>query len=148
MKGFSFSLETLLRHRGNIEEREKTILSRIRFNLQNEQLRREQVVRKHLEALGELEALRRVNSEQDEIRLYYPYLERLRREADAIDGNIVRLEKELQEQKNAVLAASRNKKVIETLKARKRTEFMTELNRQDQKTVDEIVVSRLGRRQD
>ncbi len=146
MKKFSFNLETLLRHRGNIEERERTVLSRIQFDLQNERQRREQIAQKHMETLGELEALRRTRTEQDELCFYYPYLDRLRHEAETSDKSIVRLQKELHEQKNAVLVASKNKKVIETLKTKKRSEFITEADRQEQKAIDEIVVSRHGRK--
>jgi flagellar protein FliJ len=148
MKKFSFNLENLLQHRKNLEEREKTALSRIQYNLQNEQNRRDQILARNLEALAELEALRRSNSTQDELRLYYPYLDRLKHEADKSAQNIVRLEKELQEQKSVVLVASRNKKVIETLKSRKKAEHMLEADRQEQKFIDEVVVSRMGRNQE
>jgi len=137
-----------LQHRKNLEEREKTALSRIQYNLQNEQNRRDQILARNLEALAELEALRRSNSTQDELRLYYPYLDRLKHEADKSAQNIVRLEKELQEQKSVVLVASRNKKVIETLKSRKKAEHMLEADRQEQKFIDEVVVSRMGRNQE
>ncbi len=145
---FSFNLENLLRHRRNIEEREKTALSRIQFNLLTEQRKREQIARKNLEALVELESLRRASAGQEELSFYYPYLERLRHEAELSDQSIVRLEKELHEQKSAVLTASRNKKVIEILKSRKKSEFLAEVDRQEQKAVDEMVVSRLGRNRD
>lgn len=148
MKKFSFNLENLLRHRRNIEEREKTALSRIQFNLLTEQRKREQIARKNLEALVELESLRRASAGQEELRFYYPYLERLRHEAELSDQSIVRLEKELHEQKSAVLTASRNKKVIEILKSRKKSEFLAEVDRQEQKAIDEMVVSRLGRNRD
>jgi flagellar protein FliJ len=145
MKKFSFNLETLLRHRKNIEEREKTALSRIQYSLQSEQQRRDWISRKNVETLSELETLRRERAAQEELRLYYPYLDRLRHEAEASAQNIVKLEKELQEQKTVVLTASRNKKVIEILKSRKKSEFLIEVDRQEQKVIDEIVVTRLGR---
>jgi flagellar FliJ protein len=145
MKKFSFNLETLLRHRKNIEEREKTALSRVQYCLQSEQQRRDQISRKNVETLSELETLRRECAAQEELRLYYPYLDRLRHEAEASAQNIVKLEKELQDQKTVVLTASRNKKVIEILKSRKKSEFLIEADRQEQKVIDEMVVTRFGR---
>lgn len=148
MKKFSFNLENLLRHRKNLEEREKTALSRIQYALNSEQKHRDQIFARNLEALSELEELRRSSATQDELRLYYPYLDRLRHEAEATSKIIVGLEKELHEQKSAVLVASRNKKVIETLKSRKKSEYMLEADRQEQRSIDEMVVSRLGRNEE
>ena len=88
----------------------------------------------------ELESLRRASAGQEELRFYYPYLERLRHEAELSDQSIVRLEKELHEQKSAVLTASRNKKVIEILRSRKKSEFLAEVDRQEQKAI--VVVER------
>jgi flagellar FliJ protein len=144
MKRFLFTLETLLIHRTNIEEKERTVLSRINFNLQTENQLRESLKRKTEEAILELSRKRSENADREEIGCYYPYLDRLRYEADQCEKRIVQLQGELEAQKARVMEASRNRKLIDTLKKRRKGEYLDACDREQQKEIDELVVSRFA----
>ncbi len=145
MKKFAFSLETLLRHRRNLEERERTILSRIQFSLDNEVRHRRGIEEKRIEALTEMVSVRASPIGQEEIGLFDPYLRRLRYEAELSDKNIRVFEAQLNTQKSVVLQAARNKKIIETLKTRRQREHLAAAERDEQKKTDEIVIAQFGR---
>jgi flagellar FliJ protein len=146
MKRFFFSLENLLLHRTNIEEKERILLSRIHFNLQAEHEQRESLKRKTEETVLELARKRAENAEQEEIGCFYPYLERLRYESEQCEKRIDQLQKDFDAQKVKVIEASKNRKLIDTLKRRRKGEYLEACDREEQKEIDEMVVSRFALR--
>jgi flagellar FliJ protein len=146
MKKFSFSLETLLRHRRNTEEKERTALARLHCDVQSEQRRDAEIEQKRMQTLREMAEIGGPASAQQDMALFYPYLDRLRYESEHTRRNIGRLERELQAQRAVVMRASKDKKVIETLKTRKQREYTEELEKDQQKAQDELAVSRFVRR--
>jgi flagellar FliJ protein len=148
MKRFAFGLETLLRHRTNLEEKERTILSRIQFNLESEFRQRDMLEQKTRGVLDELKRLRVAGAPQEELGWFFPYLDRLRFETDQCQQRIVRIQKELEAQKTVLVEASKKKKVLETLKKRKKAEYTEAADRQEQKDTDDLIVSRFNRKED
>ena len=146
MKKFTFNLEALLRYRKNLEEKERNQLSRIHFELQTEINRRSDLCRRLREASEELFRLRTANADDVESSWFYPYLERMRHEIRLSDRRIVQLDQALQAQKLVVIEAIKKKKVLDSLKQKKRREFELAVERYEQKTVDELVVTRFARK--
>jgi len=142
MKRFAFALETLLNYRTHLEEAEKTRLTQAHFLLKQEQMRLEQLLRRHLETMKSLTQHRRDCAEYSEIRLHTLFLDRTRKEIGECNMEIGRLEKELQARLRAYADASRGRKVMENLKSRRRRQFDVALDRDEQKLIDELVVSR------
>ncbi|MBP1600997.1 MAG: hypothetical protein H6Q06_1148, partial [Acidobacteria bacterium] len=71
MKKFSFNLETLLRHRKYLEEKERHELSRLFFTYQSELNQRQTIERKYLETLAELARKRQGNLDHQEMSWFY-----------------------------------------------------------------------------
>jgi flagellar protein FliJ len=142
MKKFVFRLETLLQHRHNIEERERTKFTLIRSELQTEQGRKQALIAGQDRTREELAGIRATDCNSQEIQWCYRYLEYLVLEIKRSDERMAEIQKRLEAQKQVMIAATRDKKIIEKLKARKCREFQVALERDEQKTIDEIVVTR------
>lgn len=146
MKKFVFNLETLLQHRINLEEKERNELARLKFLLQTEINRRNELLGELRRTSLELSQLQNENGDAREADLYYRYEDRMRHEIELSNKKILQLEKDLQAQKLAVIEAKKKKKVLDSLKARKQKEYDLAVERQGQKTIDEIVVTRFARK--
>jgi flagellar FliJ protein len=147
MKKFVFRLETLLHHRRNIEERERIKFSRIRSELLAELKHLEMLEAKHAETRSELASEESGECDSREISWFYRFLDRLSLEMATSRGRIAQLERELEVQKQIMIEASRDKKMIENLRLKKHKEFFVSLERQEQKSVDELVVTRFALKQ-
>ena len=146
MKKFAFNLETLLRHRANLEEKERNELSRITFLFQTEVKRRDNLRNRLKETSVELGRLRRENADSGEVVWFYPYIDRLRHEIAVTDKRISELQQDIQAQKLVVIEAIKKKKVLDSLKTRKQKEFNLAVERYEQKTVDELTITRFARK--
>jgi flagellar FliJ protein len=147
MKKFVFRLETLLYHRRNIEERERIKFSRIRGELLAELDHLETLQAKHAETRSELALKKSGECDSREISWFYRFLDRLSLEMAVARERIAQLEQELEVQKQIMIEASRDKKMIENLRLKKEKEFLVSLERQEQKSIDEIVVTRFAFKQ-
>jgi flagellar FliJ protein len=147
MKKFVFRLETLLRHRRNIEERERIEFSRIRSKLLAELSHLEMLEAKHAETRSELAQKESGECDSREISWFYRFLDRLNLEMAASRARIAQLGRELEAQKKIMIEASRNKKMIENLRLKKQKEYLVSMERQEQKTIDELVVTRFALKQ-
>ncbi len=146
MKRFSFRLETLLRHRRNLEEKERNELFRLASLLHRECEQLERLQGKNHATLLELAGKKIANAEHAEIGWFYAYLDRLRYEMEQCRKSIAKLNKEIEDQKLLVIEASRRRKVLDTLKTRKHREYSALVEKDEQKAVDEIVVVRFPHR--
>jgi len=147
MRKFCFRLETLLRYRVNIEEKEREALSRLNFKLHTEQSLLAQLRSREREARTELAGARNSRADDIDVQWYYPYLDRLRLEIERSNGRIARLEEQVEAQKAVVIEATKNKKVLDTMKKRKVKEFTAAIEKLEQKAVDEIAATRSARKE-
>jgi flagellar export protein FliJ len=139
---FRFSLETLLRHRENIEQKERDELLQITYKYQMELHNREDLSAKFQETLNELSLKRNENPASPELNYYYLYLNRLTYEIGECEKRLLKLQSEVQAQKEVVIEASKKKKTLATMKAKKEREYVIAQDKQEQKEVDELVVTR------
>jgi flagellar protein FliJ len=142
MKRFAFRLETVLRHRKNLEEKERNELFRLvsLLNQKCDQLKKLQD--KNDDTLMELTNRKLEDFEHTEISWFYTYLEHLRREMEQCRKKITELEEQIQNQQMALVEASKRKKILDTLKTRQEKEYLTRVEKEEQKAVDDIVVIR------
>ncbi len=148
MKKFVFNLETLLHHRMNLEEKQRNELSRLRFLLESEVKRRDDLRRRLRATALELSRLQNENVDSGESAWYCLYMDRIRHEIELSDERIVRLEKNLKAQRLAVIEATKKTKVLKALQARRLKEYDLAVERQGQRAIDEIVVTRFARREE
>ncbi len=142
MKKFAFRLETLLKYRRNLEEKEQAELFQMMARLRREQNHLEDLQRKHQEILVELTEHRTAGADYGETSWFYIYLDRLRFEMRRSAERIVRLEQEVQDQKVVLMEASKKKKILDSLKTKRRKSHLAAEDKEEQKTTDELVVIR------
>ena len=142
MRTFTYSLETLLRYREGIEERERDELHRLTYNHQVEDNIRKGVAAKLLETMHNMVALCANKSTDQELAWFHLYLKRLTREMCESDKRLAQLKSAIEAQKQAVIKASKNRKTLASMKEKKEKEFFEELGRREQKEIDDLVVTR------
>jgi len=139
---FLFSLETLLRHREDIEQRERDELFRLNYQYQTELRHRDDLTAKFRETMHELSLKRSENSGDQEINWFYLYLNRLTHEIGESEKRLAQYQAEVQAQKEVVIEASKKKKVLASLKSKREKEFIVATEKQEQKEVDDLVITR------
>jgi flagellar FliJ protein len=148
MKKFAFRLETLLHYRKNLEEKEQAVLFQLFSRLQRESNHLQDLQEKHQETLEELTQMRAEGAVYGETSWFYLYLDRLRFEMRRSSERIRQLEQDIQEQKAVLVEASKKKKILDSLKTKEKKAFISAVDKQEQKAVDEIVVIRFPHKQD
>jgi flagellar FliJ protein len=144
MKKFAFRLETLLRYRKNLEEKEQAALFQLSARLQRENGHLHDLQRKHQEVLGELAEQRSAGADCGESNWFYLYLDRLRFELRRNAERIHRLEKDIQEQKAILIEASKKKKILDSLRTKEKKAYVSAADKQEQKATDDLVVIRFS----
>jgi flagellar export protein FliJ len=142
---FHFSLATVLRVRVIIEEREEGILQRILFNISK--------------VFDDLERIHTQIEEADESRhaeilkpcigldvhACYDQVKELKQHRKDLEDKIQKLEEARDKQLAVYEAARRNREMLTDMREKKRTAYETEMNKREQKTLDDNYISRRGR---
>jgi flagellar protein FliJ len=139
---FRFSLETLLRHREDIEQREKEELLRLTYKYQNEISNRNGLHARYQETTKEIAQKSAANANDPELNWFYLYLNRLTKEIKECEVRLAKLQAEVQAQKEVVIEASKKRKMLASLKGKREKEFIFEMEKQEQKEIDDLVVTR------
>lgn len=142
MPRFFFSLETLLRHREQIEQKEQDELLRLNYKHQTELRHCDDLSLKFRETMNELALRQSELLDRQELNWFYLYINRLRREIGESEKRLAQLEVEVQAQKEVVIEASKKKKVLALLRSKKAREFVLATEKQEQKEVDDLVITR------
>lgn len=144
MRKFAFSLETLLKYRIRLEEREKERLAWIHYRLENEQRNIERLRARHSEVRAELAQSRLKDYDGGEVAWYSAFLRRLDGEIEQAKLRLAGLKRDLEQQMAVWVERSKDKKVLEKLRGRKEREYDSALEKLEQKTVDELVVTQFA----
>ncbi len=142
MARFIYNLETLLRHREEIEQKEREALYRLNYKYQTELRIRENLDARYRETMKELALKRIENAAHPELNWYYLYLNRLALEVEESEKRLIRLRSEVEAQKEVVIEASKKRKTLSAMKAKKEREFSAAQEKKEQKDIDEMVVTR------
>jgi flagellar FliJ protein len=144
LKKFLFVLETLLQYRENIEQKERDELSRLFYKYQLELNNRDALAARRQETVLELATKQSENVAQKELIWFFLYLDRLSHEREECEKRILQLDSEIQTQKQVVIEASKKRKTLASMKAKKAKEHAVAADKQEQKDVDELVVTRFA----
>ena len=147
MPKFLFTLQTLLRHREDVEEKARDELFRISYKQQLEQNRRDLLRARFEETTADLAAARAKDAGSRELDWYFLYLKRLTKEIEESNRRLEVLNSEVQAQKEAVIEASKKRKTLDLMKKKKARQFVLALEKQEQKEVDELVATRFAGRE-
>lgn len=138
MKRFSYPLEAVLTHRKLLEEAEQLGFASIVRRLVREQELLESQIR-HSQAIAtELAQRERRKFDLRESLLYREYLKALDLIIEATQARIVGLQKELELKRIELVRATMNRKVIDTHRHREHGKYLVEIDRAEQKIVDDL----------
>ena len=143
---FKFRLDFLLRFRRQLEELAKYELA--------ERVRRANLIETRLLELRErsgqlVESMQRKADDPIPAPLfsmYKDYLDQLRREKEAVANELTRAEDQVEKQRQALVQASVERKVIDRLKERQKQAYMENEARQQQGILDELAALARSRR--
>ena len=145
MKRFNFKLEPLLGYRGYLEKRARQKTAEALRNVKASEEMIEQLKKKYSECREDLEDITSEGISAGRFRHYQNYLDSVESGIEEESGRKKYLDKVLGE-KIAELKSKRvDKKVIEQLKERRVNEYMEELRKFEQDTLDEVVSLRKAR---
>lgn len=141
MPNFTFRLEKILQLKKKIEDQRKKELVDLK-----ELLRKEQDFLKKLEAvIAHIQGIRKDSQKEilnmNEILDYYHYLSCLREKAIAQISLIEELIRSTEEKRKELIAASKERKMIEKLKDNQLREFRTALEKLEVKLLDELATT-------
>jgi flagellar export protein FliJ len=142
---FTYSLETLLRYREEIEDRERDELHRLTYKHQLEDGIRHSLAAKYQETMHAMAAKYADQLRDEELSWFHLYLNRLTSEIGECEKRLVQLQSEIKAQKEALVEASKNRKTLASMKATKEKEFFAEQEKREQKEIDDLVVARYAR---
>lgn len=142
---FHFSLATVLRVRAIIEEREEGLLQKILFDISKvfDDLERidtrieEADNSRHAEALKPCIGL--------DIHASYGEVKELKQRRKDFEDKIQKLEEARDKQLTIYEAAKKNREMLTDMREKKRTAYNTEMNKREQKTLDDNYIARRGR---
>ena len=144
MAKFRFSLEVLLKHREDIEQREKDSLMKAIYSYQLALRHRDSLEEKKRETKRKLSRKEAESPQAGDLEWFRLYLNRLAHEIEQSEKELEKLDSEVQEKKKAVVEAVKKRKVISTLKAKRKKEFNIALDKKEQKEVEEWVATKVA----
>ena len=142
---FQFSLDTVLRVRGIVEEREERMLQKILFEISQT---RETIARTDVEIAGSDES-RRADVFKPlighHLHASYGAVTELKQDRKNLEAKIAKLEELRDRQLIVYEGARRNREMITDMREEKRGTYDSEMSRRDQKTLDDNYIARRGR---
>lgn len=142
-----FELEQVLKYRLDVERLRKQEFATAKqgFEHANERLKDEEslartISQEFFQRQGELESI-------DELRRYADFFARKREEIKEQKKRVDHLHHVLNERRATLLDATKEKKVLESLKERKAQEFVLEMSKKEQAFMDEIALQKKDERE-
>jgi flagellar export protein FliJ len=126
-----------------LEETEREKLTWVHYRLENEHQRLRALNSTH-SAVREGMAQELQSYDPGDVTWYCSFLNRLDCEIEQVSTHIRALRQELEKQMAAWVERSRDKKVLESLRTRKEREHLAAMEKLEQKTIDEIVVTQFA----
>ena len=137
-----FRFESVLRHRENIERNHIHEMSR----LQASQAEEERVLSLTVDQVTEIiEHIAKEETEgirSNEVAMYRTFLESARAGILEQEKKIINIQRLIEKKRPQLINASKEKKVLEKFKRKKKEEFILEFNKKEQKIMDDIAAKR------
>ncbi|MEK6531334.1 MAG: flagellar export protein FliJ [Deltaproteobacteria bacterium] len=145
MNKFSFRLEPLYEYRKLIEELKLKDFGSAMKMLGEQEAKLNRIKDEHKRSSSELDGMKEAGGAIDELRLYNAYIQSLKRHIDAQQEVIRKCAVELERRRGEFIEASKEKKLIKTIKDKSLSQYNMELGRMEQKITDDSNTSRLKR---
>ena len=139
MKKFKFNLESVLKYRKNIESYEKTVLSGYNGELSRLLDELEELNRNYERVAEEFEEFTKQGFTVHELRASHAMMENLEFCIENKIKEIQALEKLITKQKNVVINAMRDTKILDNLKEVKLEKYKKEENKSNELFIEEFV---------
>jgi len=145
MKKFKFSLEPLLRYRTFIEQKAKQELAEALKNLSDCEEEIKKLENDKTQAMITMDNEMAKGITSDQYRLHTSFLDSLDAMILSEEDRRIKLMKVVREKQQILAKRSVDKKAIENLKQKKKTEYLEEMALSEQKMSDEIIMARKAR---
>ena len=143
--GFQFSLATVLRVRGILEEQEERMLQRILFEIAQTR----EALASTESALEASDAVRREDVFKPiigrNLHISYGEIKELKQNRKILEEKIGKLEQLRDQQLKIYEKARRNREMLTDMRAEKRSAYESDLARLEQKALDDNFIARRGR---
>lgn len=140
MKKFHFHLETVLTYRAHLEEKEKQLLTSMQLFYEHEQRRLTELEAQQARVEAERTAREGAPFTKAEIELYRAYSKRLAASIRSKRSQLETLQGQVDKQKQAVVQAYKNRRILERLKAKQWDAYRLDAGKEEQKFVDELQI--------
>lgn len=142
MSGKKFKLEQVLGYRREMEKLRKQEFAAAKRNLEDasEQLRQEQI--QVTELAGEFRSRQNELDTIEELRMYNDYFRRKKEDIRRQMERVEQLDQVVSERREDLLDATKDKKVLESLKEKKASEFRLKMLQKEREFMDEISVQK------
>jgi flagellar FliJ protein len=145
MNKFVFKLEPLYEYRQRLEEICMREFGEAVKRLDDEETRLSMLHEGYLRSSEEMDKLKEDGGQAEDLNMYYAYFLGLKKHISEQE-RIIRQVREVFESKQGSLAvATKERKVVETIKDRSFDAYVQRLEKEEQKTTDDIVSSRFKR---
>jgi flagellar export protein FliJ len=142
---FQFSLATVLRVRGIVEEREERILQKILFDISKifDDLERTDAELAESNASRDADVFKPFIGLQ--VHAYYGQVKELKQRRKNLEAQIQKLEQARDAQLIVYEAARRDREMLTDMREKKRTAFDADVNKREQRALDDNYIARRGR---
>ncbi len=142
MKKFFFPLNTVLRYKEQVLDSLKAEHARILAKIRECENAIDELEHQHRQCKIEFQNNKMNGMKINEIRTYENYLESLRLKIRRKQEQLAMLRKQEEAKRNEVVEAKKETSSIEKLKERKRFEYDKEVQKQDERLIEEFVTTR------
>ena len=139
---YKFSLKAVLNHRRFIEEKLQKELGQLKEILGDERKRLSDLIRARREISKELQEKQREIITISEALLHVRFIEQLSRREDLQKKKILNAEKEVEQKREDLIEAMKNRKVLEKLKEKGWETYKHNMMRKEQEFMNEMVAVR------
>ena len=142
---YKFSLEPVLNQRKLIEENLQKELAVFKKSLAEEKRKLRTYKRTKDKFLRKLQQKREESITISEMLLYVRFIERLSRDLEKQREKVLEVEKELDQKREALIEAMKNRKTLEKLKEKEWKTFRQQLTKKELDFLDEAAINRFHR---
>lgn len=139
MAKFKFKLQSFLGVKEKIEEQKKNEYGKAIKILEEEKEKKKKLLNQHSDTLDELRAKINIGIKPSELQQYNNFIAYLISKIKQQELAITRAQKSVDQKREEVVNAMKERKMLEILKENKHIEYIEEEKKAEQKIVDEIV---------
>jgi len=143
---FRFRLETILTQRRHVEETFQKELADASQELAAAQAFLREAKGMHRQCMRDMRRKQRDRFRADDMLLYYPYLERLKRDIELHMKRIAAAERNVAQKRQALLEAMKKRKILDKLKEKQLQAHLTAEAGRERRFADESAAQQRARR--